>query len=185
MEEALVIVKRLLRRALSVIYISIGFFMVLAWIWSNYLGVAVIAVAYLVGASIIYGYIFKPLIRYREFIASKTVEINKVLGIIASIFGLSAMITMIIREYIELPVNLPAYLGLSAVIVSLILLLIGLFGSSELFGVPEIGAIVLLGATLILYLLKPAYVLPVIGTSFMCLGMYTYWLYYMKPPSKR
>ncbi len=185
--DVLVVAKRLLRRALSVVYTSVGFFMVLAWVWRDYVGVTVIAIAYLVGASILYGHVFKPLIRFREvarvFSGCKTVNVVKYLGFTASAFGLSAIVSMVLSSYLNIPGYVTPLLGIIATVVSIILLLIGVYGSIELFDPPEIGVIVLLGLAIVLYVVKPSLVLPIVGCSFMCLGMYTYYLYYSKPKS--
>ena len=57
------VVKKLLRGALSVIYITVVFFLVLTWLWGNYVGVTALVIAYLVRASILYPHVFRPLIR--------------------------------------------------------------------------------------------------------------------------
>ncbi len=184
--EVVVIAKRLLRRALSVIYMGIGFFMVLAWIWRDYVGVVVIAIAYLIGASILYGYVFKPLFRFRELAILTTGRANmfKYLGFTASLFGLAALLSMIIGKYVEIPSYTTPLLGMIAIVVSISILLIGVYGSPKLLDLPDIIAILLLGSSIIIYLVKPSLVLPVIGSSFMVLGMYTYYLYYLKPLAK-
>ena len=182
-DEILDVAKRLLRRALSTIYMSVGFFLVLLWIWEDYIGVLALVIAYLICASILYGHVFKPLVKYRKLsslMGYRPLNIFKILGFTASAFGLLAIAATIISKYYTIPTHIIPLSGIVAVIVSIVALIIAIYSSPEFFGLPETVTILLLALTIVIYLIRPSLVLPIIGTSFMALGMYTYWLYYLR-----
>jgi len=187
-EEILDIAKRLLRRALSTIYISVGFFLVVFWVWEDYIGVSALVIIYLICASILYSHVFKPLVKYRKLssiMGYNSLNIFKILGFTASAFGLIAIVTTIIKEYYyTIPDYIISLAGLLAVIVSVIALIIAIYGSPKLFGLPEIAAIIILASTIVIYLFRPSLVLPIIGTSFITLGVYTYCIYYLRAKDK-
>ncbi len=180
------VIQKVLARALSAVYISIGFFMVLLWLWSDYVGVVAISVAYLVAASILYSHVFRPLIRYHriyDIMGVRTVDIYKILGFTASVFGLLALLLSIMSNYFTTLSHYIPLLGLLAIIVSIAMLTYSVIQQNSLFRKEmSIMTIVVLGATLVLYTISPNLVLPIVGTLFMSMGMYSYWLYYLKDP---
>gem|GEM_PF-6279067 len=187
-EEIMVVARRLLRRALSVVYMSVGFFLVLIWVWGDYVGVIPIAIAYLVIASLLYGHVFRPLYRFRRIqsiLSGRQVSLFKAMGFIISAFGLAAILSMILREYLELPDYVAPLMGIIATALSITVLLVAITGSPKLMGAPEILVVIILTASIILYLVKPSLVLPITGASLMGAGMYTYYLYYLKPTKQQ
>ncbi len=182
-EEVLIVAKRLLRRALSTVYTSVGFFLVLTWIWGDYIGIIPIAIAYLVIASLFYGHVFRPLIRFRKIqsmVTGYSVNVYKIMGAIISVFGLTAILSMILRNYLGIPEYVTPLTGIIATVLSIIVLLIAIIGSPDLFEAPEIMVVIVLLLSIILYILKPSLVLPVTGASLMGIGLYTYRVYYLK-----
>ncbi len=179
----MIIAKRLLRRALAVVYMSVGFFLILVWIWGDYIRVIPIVITYFVVASLLYGHVFRPLARYRRIqsvLMGIDVNVFKIFGFTASLLGLLAIATVILREYMNLPGNITPLMGILATIVSVIALLTAIIGSPRLLGIPEILVMVILVGAIILYLVKPSYVLPVTGASLIIVGMYTYWSFYLR-----
>ncbi len=186
MEDIQRVLQKILVRALSAVYTSIGFFMVLLWILNDYVGVVAISIIYLVVASTLYSHVFRPLIRYHKIydtIGIKTVNIYKILGSIASIFGLSALLLSIMGNYIATLSQYIPLLGLLAIIVSIAMLTYSVIQQSSLFREEMfIMTIAVLGVTLILYIIASNLVLPIVGTLFISIGVYSYWLYYLKDP---
>lgn len=183
MEGVAVVVRRLLRRALSVIFMSVGFFMVLTWVWGNYVGEAAIAIAYLIAASLLYSHVFKPLLRFRDvsrYLPRRGPNVFKYGGFTASALGILALATTLAKALTPIPSYIPALLGASAVATAVATLVAAALSSSGLLGLPEALASLIIALSIPLYLVKPSLVLPVVGASLMATGMFTYWAYYLR-----
>lgn len=177
------VIRRLLRRALSVIYVTVGFFLILTWVWGNYVGVIALVIAYLVCASILYPHVFRPLIKFREVtkvLSRGTTSVFKVFGSLSSAFGLAAVALLITKQFYSVPTYLVPLMGALATLVSLVAMVLALLKSPKLYGLPEALATAVLGLAIVLYFIRPSTVLPITGASFMCLGMYTYYFYYVR-----
>ncbi len=187
-EELVEVEARLVRKALSIVYISIGFFMVLAWLWESEVGLTAVAITYLATASVIFPHVFKPLIRFSRYSAllgTKWVATVKVFGFVASAFGVAALLATALGPCIVGAGQAAPILGLAATSVAIITLFIAALMPAHLFGFPEAGAVTVFAATVVTYAVRPSFALPTFGAAFMCLGALTYWLYYVKPGSRR
>ena len=175
------VVKRLLRRALSTIYLSVGFFLILAWAWRNYLGIVITAIAYIATASIVYSHVFRPLFRLRDvcsLLRHEPARVVKVLGAAASCLGLVALVLSILSALAKVPRNVVPLAGSVATVLA-VGSLSYLVARSRLASVVDAIAVANLALAIITYFAAPGLALPLAGTVFLALGIYGYASYYL------
>ncbi len=182
-QESLNVALKLMRRALSVIYMSVGFFLAMIWALGSY--TTLIIVAYLAVASVIYPHVFRPIIRFRKVavalgISPKREKFYTTLGFTVSGMGLGAVLLTLAGTYGLIQLNVAPLLGMLATLLSLAGIMIGLVGAPGVFGVSEGGGLAVLLIAIVMYLIRPDLVLPVTAVLFMTLGVFSYWWCYLR-----
>ncbi len=182
--ELACITRKLLRRALAVVYASVGVFTFLVWVWRNPVGLAIIGLAYIAVASTIYSHVFRPLIRARHIApiitgSPRIPRISMYLGYTASVLGVTALILSIAKAFMgyEVLAKVIPLLGLLAIMVTIVLLVISSYGLPNLMKPLDSAIIPILVFIVVTYMIEPSIVLPVSSLSFIMLGIAMYMAY--------
>jgi len=180
LSEIEAVARRLVRRALAVMYLSIGGFALLAWLWRSVVGAIVVGVVYVVLASALYSHVFRPVLRARALeplLARRgaSLRIVRALAALVSCVAMAALVASALRLEVH-GLMLAPLLGASSALLASAMLVYALRGS-RLSSAPDILAALCIGLAVLLYVLTPSLVLPVVGSVMLVAGCWSYALY--------
>ena len=174
------VARRLVRRALAVMYLSIGGFALLAWVWRSAVGTITVAAIYIALASALYSHVFRPVLRVHALkpLLARRGFSPRFVRALASAVSCVAMVALV-ASALRLEVRglmLAPLLGASSALLASAMLVYALRGS-RLSSASDILAASCIGLAVLLYVLTPSLALPVVGSAMLGAGCWSYALY--------